>query len=109
MNGGFSLQEKNFDLITEYIVMGSEFKSWNNDPNFKLNALYFKFTKPYKVQVDFWGEMPVYKRCRSSFFMHLSRGTLGGISLKNQAYTPGDCGTGLSLGRTSVLEYTFFG
>ena len=39
----------------EYTVKDKEFKSWNNDPNFKFNCLYFKFSKPYKVQVEFWG------------------------------------------------------
>lgn len=45
-----------FDSLTNYTITGKDFKSWNNDPNFKYNAQYFKFTKPYKVQVEFWGD-----------------------------------------------------
>lgn len=44
-----------FDPITEYTVDGKDFKSWNDDSNFKFNALYFKFTKPCKVEIQFWG------------------------------------------------------
>jgi len=47
---------EDFDKLKEYVISGKDFKSWNNDPNFKengLNALYFKYTKLYKVQVDF--------------------------------------------------------
>lgn len=48
---------KDFDkLKQQYVISGDEFKSWNKDPVFKengLNAMYFKYTKPCKVEVDF--------------------------------------------------------
>lgn len=50
------MTDRDFDSIDEYIVTGKEFKSWNEDPNFKLNCIYFKFTKPFKVKVDFHGD-----------------------------------------------------
>lgn len=51
------MPKKNFDLITEYVIKNEEFKSWSNHPNFKLNGVYFDFTKPYKIQVEFWGDI----------------------------------------------------
>jgi len=45
-----------FDPISEHIVQGEDFKSWNDDSNFKFNALYFQFTKPCKVEIQFWGD-----------------------------------------------------
>lgn len=46
-----------FDSIKEeYVVRGKEFKSWNNDLNFRFNCIYFKFTKPFKVLVEFWSD-----------------------------------------------------
>lgn len=51
------MADRDFDSIEEeYVVAGEEFKSWNADPNFRFNALYFKFRKPYKVKVEFWGD-----------------------------------------------------
>lgn len=48
---------KDFDkLKQQYVISGDEFKSWNNDPLFKkngLNAIYFQYTKPCKVEVEF--------------------------------------------------------
>lgn len=47
---------KNFDNLNEYAISGDEFKSWNDDPLFKkngLNAMYFHYTKPCKVEVEF--------------------------------------------------------
>ena len=47
--------DRDFDLVEgHYVVEGEELKSWNNDPNFKFNCIYFKFTKPYKLGVEFW-------------------------------------------------------
>lgn len=45
-----------FDSVEEYVVRGEEFKSWNNDRNFMFNCIYFKFTKPSKVEVEFWAD-----------------------------------------------------
>lgn len=47
---------KDFDNLKQYVISGDEFKSWNNDPIFKdsgLNAMYFRYTKPLKVEVEF--------------------------------------------------------
>ena len=41
--------------MDEYIAEGDNFKSWNDDSNFKFNALYFNFSKPYKIEIEFWG------------------------------------------------------
>jgi len=45
----------NFDEIDEYITDDKTFKSWNNDRNFRFNALYFEYTKPYRIEIEFWG------------------------------------------------------
>lgn len=45
-----------FDKIKEYEISGEAFKSWNSDQVFDgngHNAVYFQYTKPYKVRVDF--------------------------------------------------------
>ena len=47
---------KNFDRISEYVIKGKAFKSWNLDPAFKEkghNALYFRYKRPHKVRVEF--------------------------------------------------------
>jgi len=49
------LAEIDFDKIGEYIAEGDNFKSWNDDSNFKFNALYFDFSSPYKIEIEFWG------------------------------------------------------
>lgn len=49
------MTDVDFDPITEHTVQGEHFKSWNDDSNFKFNALYFQFTKPCKVEIQFWG------------------------------------------------------
>jgi len=45
-----------FDELDEYVIKDDDFKSWNDDPLFKengLNAMYFKYTKPCKVEIEF--------------------------------------------------------
>lgn len=49
------MPDVDFDQIDQYIAEGENFKSWNDDSNFKLNVLYFKYSKPYKVEIAFWG------------------------------------------------------
>lgn len=47
---------RDFDNLEKYVISGDEFKSWNDDPVFKkngLNAVYFSYTKPCKVEVEF--------------------------------------------------------
>lgn len=48
---------KDFDkLKTQCVISGDRFKSWNDDPVFRkngFNAMYFRYTKPYKVEVEF--------------------------------------------------------
>lgn len=52
-----------FDRLQhEYVISGDSFKSWNDDPDFKengLNGLYFKYTKPCKIKVDFVTQLAV--------------------------------------------------
>jgi len=50
------MADKDFDPLTEYAIEGEELKSWNDDPSFKLNAIYFKFTKAYKVEIQLSSE-----------------------------------------------------
>lgn len=53
---GLKGKVEDFDKIEKYVIRKEAFKSWNDDPSFKengLNAIYFKYTKPCKVQVDF--------------------------------------------------------
>ena len=59
--------------------------------------------------VLFLGDIPTYKRVRSSFKIHLSSGVTPGISLKYQAYKPRSDGTGEGLDKTSDLEQTSVG
>lgn len=45
-----------FDNTKEYTISSQEFRSWNNDPAFANNghnAMYFRYTKPYKIKIDF--------------------------------------------------------
>lgn len=46
-----------FDANTELIFEGNELSSKNNDSNFKLNAVYFKYTRAYKVEIQLWGSV----------------------------------------------------
>lgn len=48
--------DKDFDSLKEYVIEGEDLKSWNNDPPFKLNCMYFKFTKAYKVEVQLFSD-----------------------------------------------------
>jgi len=46
-----------FDQIVtmiSYKVEGPDFKSWNNDPMFSANAMYFMYKRPCKVKVEFF-------------------------------------------------------
>lgn len=49
------MAEIDFDKVDEYVAEGDNFKSWNDDSNFRFNALYFDFSKPYKIEIEFWG------------------------------------------------------
>ena len=51
------MPDVDFDQINQSVVEGDRFKSWNDDSNFKFNALYFKYSKPYKVEIEFWGDI----------------------------------------------------
>ncbi len=46
--------DKNFDDMQEYEIQGDELRSWNDDKRFKLNCMYFTFTKACKVEVQLW-------------------------------------------------------
>jgi len=48
--------DKDFDSVDEYIIEGEELKSWNDDSSFKLNAMYFKFRKASKVEIQLSSE-----------------------------------------------------
>jgi HEPN domain-containing protein len=48
--------DKDFDTVDEYVIQREELKSWNDDSAFKLNAMYFKFTKAYKIEVQLSSE-----------------------------------------------------
>tara|TARA_B100000575_G_scaffold290343_1_gene293853 strand:+ start:79 stop:249 length:171 start_codon:yes stop_codon:yes gene_type:complete len=56
------------------------------------------------VLVSFFGEIPTYRSVIPFFATHPSIGTLGGTSLKNQAYRPLSCGTGQGCDKTVDLE-----
>lgn len=43
-----------FDSGEEFTFEGNELSSKNNDPNFKLNAVYFRYTRAYKVEIQLW-------------------------------------------------------
>jgi HEPN domain-containing protein len=53
---GGEMTDIDFDAIKQYDAEGENFKSHNNDSNFKLNCIYFKYSKPYKIGIEFWGD-----------------------------------------------------
>jgi HEPN domain-containing protein len=43
-----------FDANSEFVFQGNELISKNNDASFRLNAVYFQYTRAYKVEVQLW-------------------------------------------------------